>query len=340
MTTQHGPTIAEQSKVLLPQIAGYVGHRVIAMGLRTNLVPTLAEMGPTTQGKLADRLDFDPLYVEVWCRAAFSAGVLQRADDKYELAPHMETLLLDTASPAYVGGVFTLLEQPEIFTGMETRLATSERLWWDETSPDFISQVSGTGRPFYTRLIPDGLSRIAGLTEALEDEAVIVDTACGAGHGVIALARAYPSCQVVGVDGDAHSIELARERVAAAELGDQVELVVATLEDLDMADRFTLVINNISMHECRDIDTVAANFKRALKPGGWLAISDFPFPTDDDGLRSVPGRIMSGIQFFEAQIDDQLLPRSAYDDLLERHSFNDIDWFEISPLHAVTHGRA
>ena len=32
----------------------------------------------------------------------------------------------------------------------------------------------------------------------------------------------------------------------------------------------------------------------------WLQTGQAAFPDTDDGLRSVPGRIMSGIQFFEA----------------------------------------
>lgn len=69
-------------------------------------------------------------------------------------------------------------------------------------------------------------------------------------------------------------------------------------------------------------------------------ISDFPFPATGEGLRSVPGRLMCGIQFFEAQIDDQLLPRAAYDDLLSHHGFTDIGSADLTPLHAVTFGRA
>ena len=88
------------------------------------------------------------------------------------------------------------------------------------------------------------------------------------------------------------------------------------LEELSLDGTFALVTNNISMHECRDADQVTERVRGLLEPGGWFVISDFSFPVDDAGLRSVPGRVMSGIQFFEAQIDDQLLPRSAYDDLL------------------------
>ena len=49
---------------------------------------------------------------------ALAAGVLVRPDDVgegYTLAPHVDTLLLDETSPAYVGCQFTLLHQPEMF---------------------------------------------------------------------------------------------------------------------------------------------------------------------------------------------------------------------------------
>jgi hypothetical protein len=48
---------------------------------------------------------------------------------------------------------------------------------------------------------------------------------------------------------------------------------------------------------------------------------------------------MGAIQFFEAQIDDQLLPRSTYDDLLARHGFTDRGSFGINPTHAITWAR-
>ena len=93
------------------------------------------------------------------------------------------------------------------------------------------------------------------------------------------------------------------------------------------------------MHESRDIDRVAVNVAAALESGGWFVISDFPFPDSEDTLRSPAGRVMCGIQFFEAQIDDQLLPRAAHVDLLTRHGFTDIGTAALTPMHALTWGR-
>jgi ubiquinone/menaquinone biosynthesis C-methylase UbiE len=336
------PSMADQAPILLSQVAGYVGFRTVALGLRAGLVSALAAAPDgLTPDELAERLDLDPFYVAVWSRGALAAGVCDRDDHgRYRLAPHLAKLLLDTDSPAHVGGVFEVLGQPEVFDRFAANLATGERMWWDETSPHWIAGVAGTGRPFYTRLVPHGLAQITGLADRLAQGGLIVDTACGAGEGLVRLATHFPASEVVGVDGDAHSLELAARRLAEAGLTDRVTLRHQPLEELALDTPATLVINNISMHECRDIDEVTRRIRRSLEPGGWFVVSDFPFPDSVEGLRTLPGRIMSGIQFFEAQIDDQLLPRSAYDDLLARHGFSEIGSLQLTPMHALTHGRA
>ncbi len=334
-----GPTLAETAPKVLSLLAGYVGHRTVSLGLRTGLVRMLADRPGSTPDDLAERAGFDSFYVSVWCRAALAASVIERDGAGYRLGDHMATLLLDSGSPAYAGGVFGVLEAPEVFGRFGDAFATGERMWWDDTSPEWIAAVTGTGTPFYTRLIPGGLDRVPGVTEALAEGCRVVDTACGTGIGLVRLARTYPNCTIVGVDGDQHSIDRARARLAETGLADRVELICSALEDMELDVPARVVVNNISMHECRDIDRVTDNVRAALEPGGWFVISDFPFPDTDEALRSVPGRIMTGIQFFEAQIDDQLLPRAAYDDLLTRHGFTDLGSVQLTPMHALTYGR-
>ncbi|SDE93826.1 Methyltransferase domain-containing protein [Blastococcus fimeti] len=336
--TEGTATLADTAPKVLSLIAGYMGARTVSMGLRTGLIRRLAA-APATADDLADALGMDPFYVAVWCRAALGAGILERDGEGFRLGDHMATLLLDSTSPAFVGGVFGVAEAPEMFGRFEASLTSGERMWWEDTSPEWIAAVAGTGTPFYTRLVPGGLERVPGLAERLTAGCAVVDTACGAGVGTVRLATTYPRCTVTGVDGDAHSIDRARARIADAGVADRVSLVHSALEDMTLDRPATLVVNNISMHECRDIDRVTQNVRAALEPGGWFVISDFPFPDTDEGLRAVPGRIMSGIQFFEAQIDDQLLPRAAYDELLTRHGFTDLGTASLTPMHALTWGR-
>jgi SAM-dependent methyltransferase len=111
------------------------------------------------------------------------------------------------------------------------------------------------------------------------------------------------------------------------------------LEELNTAVEYDLVLINVSMHECRDIEKVTSNVHRALKPDGYFVISDFPFPDSREGCRTVPARIMCGIQFVEALMGDQLLPTQAYLDLLNKHGFRNVGTFELTPVHAVTYGQ-
>ena len=113
----------------------------------------------------------------------------------------------------------------------------------------------------------------------------------------------------------------------------------ATLEDFDESDKYDLILINISWHEARDIDRATENVRNALKPGGYFVISDFPFPDDHEGLRTVPGRVMSGNQYFEAQIEDQLVSTETFVKLLEDHGFEGVGSFIITPVHNVIYGR-
>ncbi len=333
--------VQQQAGKVLAQVAGYVGVRAMEMGLRLGLFEEIAKHPEgLTAEDLAKQMGLDPFYVQVWCRAAYASEVLDvGGNETYRMAPHMDKLLLDQDFPGFVGALPQIMVQPEIFDRLAENLPSGERIWWDQCSPTWIEAVSGTARPFYTRLIPGGLSQVPGLSDRLAGEARVLDLACGAGVGLMRMAQTFPQCSLVGLDGDAYSLELVAERVSQAGLNDRVSLVHSTLEEMDATDEFDAVLINVSMHECRDIEKVTSNVHRALKPGGYFVISDFPFPDSTEGCRTVPARIMCGIQFFEALIGDQLLPTQAFIDLLNKHGFRSVGAFDLTPVHAVTHGQ-
>jgi ubiquinone/menaquinone biosynthesis C-methylase UbiE len=199
--------------------------------------------------------------------------------------------------------------------------------------------VSETGRPFYNRLVPNGLSQIPGLPDVLAGNAKVLDLACGAGYGLQRLAETYPSVSLVGLDGDAYSLGKVKERMTELGIQGKVDLVESTLEDITAVEEYDAILINISMHECRDIEQVADRVLKALKPGGYFVISDFPFPATTAECRTVPARVLCGIQYFEALIGDQLMPTQAFVDLLNRHSYKNVSSFDVTPVHAITYGQ-
>lgn len=333
--------VQQQAGKLLSQVAGYVGVRTIEIGLRLGLLDEIAKHpGGIATDALAGKTGLDAVYVDVWCRSAYASEVLELAGaHTFKLAPHLDKLLLDQDHPGYIGGIPRIMVQPEFFDHFAEHLPTGKRIWWDDCSPDFIESVSQTARPFYTRLIPGGFSQVPGLSDRLEQGARVLELACGAGVGLTRMAKTYPRATFVGLDGDAYSLELVAERLREDGLHDRVSLEQGMLEEIDYSDEFDAAVINVSMHECRDIDKVAGNVRQALKPGGHFVISDFPFPETTEECRTVPARIMCGIQFFEALIGDQLLPTQAYVDLLGKHGFRNVGAFDLTPVHAVTHGQ-
>ncbi len=333
--------IQQQAGKLLSQMAGYVGVRTVDIGLRFGLLEEIAKhpQGITAEA-LAREKGLDPFYVQVWCRSASASEVLEPGENEtYRLAAYMDKLLLDQDFPGYIGAMTGIMVQPEIFDEFAEKLPSGQRTWWDQHSPTFIQMVSATGQSFYTRLIPGGLSQVPGLSDRLTQGARVLELACGAGVGLIRMAQTYPQSSFIGVDGDAYSLELTADRLRQARLQDRVSLVRNMLEEVNASEEFDFAIINISMHECRDIEKVTSNVHRALKSDGYFVISDFPFPESTEECQTVPGRIMCGIQFVEALMGDQLLPTQAYVDLLGKHGFRNVGAFNLTPVHAVTHGQ-
>ena len=188
-------------------------------------------------------------------------------------------------------------------------------------------------------MITGALSKIPGLVENLDAGASVLELASGAGHGLAKLAGQYPEVALTGLDGDAYSITLAKGTVADAGHSDRVSFVQSTLEEFTETEKYDLIFINISWHEARDIDLATKNVRNALKPGGYFVISDFPFPAEKEGLRTIPARVMSGIQYFEAKIDDQLVSTETFVLMLEDYGFEEVDLFIISPVHNVISGQ-
>jgi demethylmenaquinone methyltransferase / 2-methoxy-6-polyprenyl-1,4-benzoquinol methylase len=120
----------------------------------------------------------------------------------------------------------------------------------------------------------------AFLVERIEADpnATVLDVACGTAAVSIELVRRY-GCRVVGVDQSAEMLAAGRERIAAAGLGERIELEKGRAEHLPFEDAsfealtFTYLL--------RYVDDPAATMKelaRVVRPGGRIAMLDFFVP--------------------------------------------------------------
>ncbi len=107
---------------------------------------------------------------------------------------------------------------------------------------------------------------------------VAVDLGCGTGNVLEhLLAR---SEQVIGVDGSARMLELARRRFA--QVGDRLSLRIGDLEHLPLRDaEADFICINLVLHHLSDPKQVLLEVKRALKPGGMFLLSEFDKHSDE-----------------------------------------------------------
>jgi SAM-dependent methyltransferase len=97
----------------------------------------------------------------------------------------------------------------------------------------------------------------------------VLDAGCGS--GIYAELLTDRGARVTGIDGSAAMLEHARRRLA----GRGVELRVADLRNpLPFADAsFDGIVSALVVHYLRDWSVMLAEFRRVLRPGGWLAFS-------------------------------------------------------------------
>ncbi len=124
-------------------------------------------------------------------------------------------------------------------------------------------------------------------------ESRVLDVACGQGESARTLAQHF-GCQVVGIDYSSDSTARANAIAAAAGLSDRVSFVQGDAEQLPFdAGSFDVVICECSLCVFPNIAIALDEFKRVLRPGGHLGISDVvlnePVP---DSLQDLFGHVL------------------------------------------------
>jgi len=116
----------------------------------------------------------------------------------------------------------------------------------------------------------------------------VLDLCTGTADLAIAAVRAQPpASRVVGIDFAGAMLRVGREKVARARLADRVALVRGDATRLPAADASVDAIT--IAFGIRNVDEVAracAEMRRALRPGGRLAILEFAMPTMP-GVRAI-----------------------------------------------------
>lgn len=238
--------------------------------------------GPATPAELAARTGTHERYCREWLEAEASYGTLAvepAAGDegrRFALPPGPAEVLTDEQSLAYLGALPRIVAAAG---GQLQPLLTAFRegggVSWDQLGDDAREAQAALNRPWFTSALGPALAGCAEIAEVLARPDVrIADVGCGAGWSTVALASAYPRAELVGIDVDAPSIEMAAVAAAAAGVADRVSFRLIDGETLGADEEFDVAFFFECLHDMPRPVQVLDAVRRSVRSDGAVVVMD------------------------------------------------------------------
>jgi SAM-dependent methyltransferase len=274
-TTATDPAKVEQFLGRLISIyTGSMLNYMIDIGHRTGLF-TAATAGPATSQVLADRAGLTERYVREWLAAMVTGGIFDYdpSTQTYALPPERAVCL--------TGGATNLAPMARLQTLLGKHVHQVARAFregggvpYAAFRPEFTDVMDAVGRSTYDALLIDAyLPLVPGLAEQLGAGARVADVACGTGHALVLMARAFPQSTFVGYDLDEGAIARARAETTGAGLCN-LTFEICDAARLAAHDRFDAVFVFDAIHDQVDPSGVLARIHDALADGGAFVMKE------------------------------------------------------------------
>lgn len=259
----------------------------VEFGRRLGLYEALALGGAVTARELAERAGIHPRVAREWLEQQATAGFIAvgvSSDDpdlrRFMLPEAYIPVLLDEESPAYALGAATM------FAG--TASAFEDVLEASRTGSGVSYGAFGAGvrhglqqlnRPGYVNDLAAWVVELPDVLERLAHGGRILDLGSGTGWSSIALARAFPNAEVIGIELDGASVAEARTLAAEQDLSSRVRFVRADATvQADVVSHaggeFDLVTIFEALHDMNEPEAALRVARSLLAPSGSVLIGD------------------------------------------------------------------
>ena len=260
---------------LLGLYSGALISAMIDVGQRTGLFEAAAR-GAATSAELAERAGLHERYVREWLGSMVTSGIVdyEPADRNYRL-PEAHAACLTGSGPG------NLAPLSRFNTHLTEHVGEVARAFRDgggvpyaAYQPDFTDVMDAASRGgFDGELVQAWVPLAPGLSGALESGARVADVACGSGHALVVLGRAFPRSTFVGYDRSQPAI--ARARAEAAEAGlTNVSFRVQDVAQLSADDVFDVVFVFDAIHDQAAPQAVLDGIFHALARGGRFVMKE------------------------------------------------------------------
>jgi len=297
MTTTEQPnevTTEEFVGRLLDLYGGSMLTYMIDLGHRTGLLNVVAQR-PGTSTEIAAAADLEERYVREWLAAMVTGGIVDYdvANKTYHLSPARAVVLTD--------GPMNMAPLAHLQTHLGKYVHHVARAFregggvpYAAYRPEFTDVMDAAGRAMYDGFLLDvWVPLVPDLADTLQRGGRVADVACGTGHALVVLARAYPNATFVGFDLDDGAIARARAEANGAGLTN-VTFDVTDAARLEVSQPFDAIFVVDAIHDQVDPAAVLAHIHDALVPGGVFFMKE---PHAADALEDNIGNPMAPILY-------------------------------------------
>ena len=261
------------------QVVGWLNGaaltQMLSIGHHTGLIDVMAGLPPSTSAQIAEAAGLNERYVREWLGSMVTGRVVDYDPQArtYKLPPERAASITRAAGPNNLAVFAASFPQ---FAQVEDGIIESFRKGGGvpyAQFPKFQSMMAELSAGVVDATLLDvTLKLVPGLTEKLQAGIDVADIACGSGHAINVMAKAFPNSRFVGYDFSAEGIAAARAEAERMGLSNArfVEQDVANLTDENAFDLITIFD---AIHDQARPRTVLRNIARALRPGGtFLAV--------------------------------------------------------------------
>lgn len=235
--------------------------------------------GRRTPDEIADACDASARGVRILADYLVIAGLLRKAEGRYELTPDSQVFLVRT-SPAYLGGTLEFLLTPQIRESFANLAQAVKRGGTAMSDEGTVSHDNPVWVAFARAMGPMMMPQATMLVELAggdRDKPLrVLDVAAGHGLFGIAFAQQFPNARINALDW-ANVLAVAAENAARAGVGDRLALLPGSAFEVDWGGPYDLVLLTNFLHHF-DVPTcerLAAKAFDALAPGGRAITLEF-----------------------------------------------------------------
>ncbi len=279
------------------EVGATLNTALVVMGDKLGYYTAMADGRAITPAELAEQTSTSEHYAREWLNSQAAGGIVEydAAARRYTLPAEHAAALTDESSPAYLPGFFQLALGTVLGAEEVVGIARDgDGLGWHEHHSDVHHGCERFFRTMYNgHLLTEWIPSLDGVQAKLEAGARVADVGCGHGASTILLARAFPRSTFVGSDYHAGSIEVARQRAAAAGVADRVTFEVAPATEFS-GTGYDLVTVFDALHDMGDPVGAARHVRRAIAADGtWMVVEPMAGDRVEDNLNTV-GRTYYG----------------------------------------------